>query len=73
MPGMGGFNMGNLGAMPGMAGLGGMPGMGGMGGMPNVDPNQLNAMMSNPMYMNMMSEVILIKMTLFLLKSLDAK
>lgn len=70
---MGGFNMGNLGAMPGMAGLGGMPGMGGMGGMPNVDPNQLNAMMSNPMYMNMMSEVILIKMTLFLLKSLDAK
>ncbi len=64
---MGGFNMGNLGGMPGMgglggmpgmSGLGGMPGMGNMGGMPNIDPNQLNAMMSNPMYMNMMGEVI---------------
>lgn len=52
--------MGNLGGFPGLSGLGGIGGMGGMGGMsgmPNVDPNQLNDMMSNPMYANMMSQV----------------
>lgn len=54
---MGGLNMGNLGGFPGLSGLGGMGGMGGMSGMPNVDPNQLSALMNNPMYMNMMSQV----------------
>ncbi len=49
--------MGSLGGLQGLSGLGGM---GGMGGMPNVDPSQLSAMMNNPMYMNMMSQVKLI-------------
>ncbi len=49
-----------MGGMSGMPNLGGLGGLGGMGGMPNVDPSQLNAMMSNPLYMNMMSDVIII-------------
>lgn len=47
------FSMFGQGGQGGMGGLGGL----GQGGMGNVDPSQLNSMLSNPMYMNMMSEV----------------
>lgn len=53
------FSMfGGMGGMPGMGGLGGMPGMGGMGGIGGIDPSQLSGMMNNPMYMQMMNEML---------------
>jgi ubiquilin len=46
------FSMGGLGGMSGMGGLGGLSGMGGM------DPSQLGSMLNNPMYMQMMNEML---------------
>lgn len=56
MPGMDPFGMG-LGGAGGFPGMGGMGGMG-MGGMPNMDPNMMNSMMSNPMFMAQMQQML---------------
>lgn len=58
VPGMGGMpfgGMGGLGGMPGMGGLGGMPGMG-YGGFP--PPQQIAAMMSNPVVQNTIQQML---------------
>jgi ubiquilin len=48
-------NMGGLGAgLPGMSAGGGASGMGGM----NMDPNTINSMMGNPMFQNMMDQMM---------------
>jgi hypothetical protein len=49
--------MGGLGGMGGMSGLGGMGGMGGMGGLGGMSPEQMGAIMQNPMVQQMMQQM----------------
>lgn len=48
---------GSSSGLSGLSGLGGM-GQSGLGGLGGIDPSQLNSMMSNPQYMNMMNEML---------------
>ena len=57
--GAGGFGGANpFAAMGGLGGMGGMGGAAGAGGLGGIDPAQMNAMMSNPMVQQMMSQMM---------------